>query len=121
MGNYVDFSALYKWLNNDWISKYTGLLIIVFLISSQRRDDILSELFSIDENVEDDNLIPEDYDHKGCPIVPIAFSGMTGWERSRWQLPQENEGYFLTSWRIIIIDHHKSLRSHSIEILDKVY
>jgi len=55
-----------------------GLLIIVFLISSQRRDDILSELFSIDENVEDDNLIPEDYDHKGCPIVPIAFSGMTG-------------------------------------------
>ena len=101
-GNYVHYSAAHKWLNNDWISKYTGLLIIVFLISSQRRDDILSELFSIDENVEDDNLIPEDYDHKGCPIVPIAFSGMTGWERSRWHLPQENEGYFLTSCRILI-------------------
>ena len=43
----------------------------VFLLSDSDQD--------VNQNDPEDNLgTPGDYDSRGCPLVPVAFSGMTG-------------------------------------------
>ena len=66
---------------NRYILVATGcILILTFLLNSRQKEflSLSSPLSNGDIYDETSNLIPNYYDERGCPKVPISFSGMTG-------------------------------------------
>ena len=61
-------------------SMFTIVCLVVF--QEMRQKSHFGYEMMDDEEVEESDLvnlpIPEDYDQRGCPRVPISFSGMTG-------------------------------------------